>query len=134
MPTLWEISDKVRNCEVEQVVQQVWFPGVHSNIGGGYPDRGLSDITLDWMIGKAKATGLSFEKQYIETAINPNAGGQLYNSKKFPFSLLPDYLRPICQNQLANEAVNSAAHKRMQLLPDYRPKNLNESDCEPALV
>lgn len=29
---------------------EVWFRGVHSNIGGGYPDRGLSDIALSWMM------------------------------------------------------------------------------------
>ena len=29
---------------------EVWFRGVHSNIGGGYPDRGLSDIALAWMM------------------------------------------------------------------------------------
>jgi len=131
MPTLWEMSDKVRTGQVEQLVQQVWFPGVHSNIGGGYPDIGLSDITLDWMIGKAKATGLGFEKKYIETAINPNIDGKLYNSKNFPFSLLPDYLRPICKNLLANESVNPAAFERMKTMPDYRPKNLIESDCKP---
>jgi uncharacterized protein (DUF2235 family) len=29
---------------------EMWFRGVHSNIGGGYPDRGLSDIALVWMM------------------------------------------------------------------------------------
>jgi hypothetical protein len=29
---------------------ELWFRGVHSNIGGGYPDRGLSDIALAWMM------------------------------------------------------------------------------------
>ncbi len=31
-------------------VYEVWFAGVHSNVGGGYYDRGLSDIALKWMI------------------------------------------------------------------------------------
>ena len=34
-------------------VYDVWFRGVHSNIGGGYVDRGLSDITLVWMMEQA---------------------------------------------------------------------------------
>ncbi len=29
---------------------ELWFRGVHSNVGGGYPDRGLSDISLAWMM------------------------------------------------------------------------------------
>lgn len=32
---------------------EVWFRGVHSNVGGGYSDRGLSDIALSWMMHTA---------------------------------------------------------------------------------
>ena len=32
---------------------EVWFRGVHANIGGGYLDRGLSDIALSWMMEQA---------------------------------------------------------------------------------
>jgi uncharacterized protein (DUF2235 family) len=50
-PTLWTpLVPPVAG----QVLEQVWFTGVHCNIGGGYPDTGLSDITLSWMMGKAK--------------------------------------------------------------------------------
>jgi uncharacterized protein (DUF2235 family) len=34
-------------------IRQVWFPGVHSDIGGGYPESGLSDLALQWMINEA---------------------------------------------------------------------------------
>jgi uncharacterized protein (DUF2235 family) len=37
-----------------QTVEQVWFPGVHANIGGGYEDRGLSDLSLDWMLKRLR--------------------------------------------------------------------------------
>ncbi len=41
-------------------VEQVWFPGVHCNVGGGYPEdlSGLSATALKWMTGKAEAAGL----------------------------------------------------------------------------
>lgn len=126
-PTLWEKSDKVLRGEVQQMMEQVWFAGVHSNIGGGYPDQSLSDITLNWMVNKAKAAGLGFEKKYLEQHLNPNVSGVLYNSKTFPFNVLPDYLRPICKNTLANEAVNESAIERMKILPDYHPQNLLDS-------
>jgi hypothetical protein len=32
--------------------EQVWFRGVHSNVGGGYAESGLSDFTLCWMVEK----------------------------------------------------------------------------------
>jgi uncharacterized protein (DUF2235 family) len=41
-------------------VQQVWFPGVHCDVGGGYPEQtsGLSKYALEWMMEEAKAAGL----------------------------------------------------------------------------
>lgn len=124
MPTLWEKSAKVIAGQVQQTMEQVWFPGVHSNIGGGYPDQGLSDNTLNWMVNKAKGADLGFEKLYLENHLHPNVEGTLYNSKTFPFSLLPDALRPVCKNPLANEAVNEAAFERMKTVANYQPENL----------
>ena len=37
---------------------EVWFRGVHSDVGGGNGNRGLNDIALKWMMCKAKAAGL----------------------------------------------------------------------------
>lgn len=43
-----------------QDIKQVWFAGVHADIGGGYPEEGsaLSKFPLDWMIAEAKEAGL----------------------------------------------------------------------------
>ncbi len=40
-----------------QDLKEVWFPGVHSDVGGGYPDDegGLSKLALDWMIREAQS-------------------------------------------------------------------------------
>ena len=45
-------------------LRQVWFPGVHSNIGGGYPDQGLANITLAWMMAQVEQM-LDFDGDYI---------------------------------------------------------------------
>jgi uncharacterized protein (DUF2235 family) len=39
-------------------VTQVWFAGVHSNVGGGYPDDSLAHVPLRWMAGEAAKKGL----------------------------------------------------------------------------
>jgi uncharacterized protein (DUF2235 family) len=43
-----------------QDIRQVWFAGVHSDVGGGYaePKSGLAKITLDWMLDEAVAAQL----------------------------------------------------------------------------
>jgi uncharacterized protein (DUF2235 family) len=38
--------------------EETWFPGVHSDVGGGYEDSSLSDCALKWMVDKAKTHGL----------------------------------------------------------------------------
>ena len=47
-----------------QTIEQVWFAGVHSNIGGSYRNTGLSDIALKWMARKAKRIGLQFTQPF----------------------------------------------------------------------
>lgn len=58
-PTLW-VSEDGRPLGDGQTVEQVWFAGAHSNVGGSYRDSTLSDITFDWMVKRVMAhTGLS---------------------------------------------------------------------------
>lgn len=50
-PTLMNLHPKIT---------EIWFAGVHSDIGGGYRMDGLSDITLEYMLDKARHHGLDF--------------------------------------------------------------------------
>ena len=44
----------------EQDLRQVWFRGVHSDVGGSYPEKqsGLAKIALEWMMVEAERAGL----------------------------------------------------------------------------
>lgn len=44
-PAVWERKHMDRTT-VD--LRQVWFPGAHSNIGGGYPDQEIANISLAW--------------------------------------------------------------------------------------
>ena len=67
----------------EQDVQQVWFAGVHSDIGGGYAEHEshLAKIPLDWMIEEAKNHGLlchdNRHKRYV-LGENPKNSKRIY--------------------------------------------------------
>lgn len=54
-PALW-----TRKGAETQRVEQVWFPGVHSNIGSGYTDTALSSIALNWLMHRAREHGIEF--------------------------------------------------------------------------
>jgi len=62
----------------------VWFTGVHSDIGGGYPQDGLSYVTFDWMLDRAKAYGLRYFDEQRELLIDPqiNPSDKLNDSAK----------------------------------------------------
>ena len=49
-----------------QTIEQVWFAGVHSNIGGGYRNASLAEIVLNWMVGRATQHGLEFAKGFSD--------------------------------------------------------------------
>jgi uncharacterized protein (DUF2235 family) len=63
-------------------LKQVWFPGMHADVGGGYPDDGLSFVPLCWMIDEAEKKGLKFEKPIVETYQSlASPTGRLYDSR-----------------------------------------------------
>ncbi len=76
-PELWNEED-VGSTKVDQV----WFAGVHSNVGGGYAKHGLSLVTLDWMMAESEKCGLRFiesDRAYVRT--HQDVHGKLYDSR-----------------------------------------------------
>lgn len=62
---------------------QVWFSGVHSNLGGGYPDDSLSIVSLDWMIKECEIFGnLAFRPSALDDiAGSKDIYGPIYDSR-----------------------------------------------------
>ena len=58
-PTLWTKWDSSSNGSPKVI--QVWFPGAHSDVGGGYPDSKLAEAPLSWMTDEAKACHLDVQ-------------------------------------------------------------------------
>ena len=78
VPTFWTI---LKGEEPKGHVEQTWFAGAHSNVGGGYSDSGLSDEPLIWMIARVQAlTGLEFDVQAVKSNTKPNIGGVVVDS------------------------------------------------------
>jgi uncharacterized protein (DUF2235 family) len=81
LPTLWtEPPGATPRVNVAGTnVEQVWFAGAHSNVGGGYADAGLSDIALQWMIERARGQGLDFAGT-ASAALHPDATAERRDS------------------------------------------------------
>ncbi len=82
-PVIWDERPNLPEGSPEsENIEQVWFAGAHSNVGGGYPRAGLSDVALEWMMTRAKQCGLRYipgieEEIYYRT----NVHGELYDSR-----------------------------------------------------
>jgi hypothetical protein len=78
-PVPWE-----RKCR-HQTVAQTWFTGSHSDVGGGNGNIGLSSITLDWMIERARkhphvrpGHELAYDPAFLNAALKPTYGPMTY--------------------------------------------------------
>jgi len=129
-PTLWhQKSSAARNG---QELKQVWFAGVHCDVGGGYESTALSDITLLWMVHQAHRYGLEFETKDLGE-LKPDSMGEKNNSRTGFYRLRRRRHRPIGQaadhqGRLDGcEYLSDTAQKRYDSSAEYRPPNLEDA-------
>ena len=71
-PVLWdERGQPETQFTKDERISQVWFTGVHANVGGGYPDDSLAQIPLYWIMQEAKVCGLRFKPANPEAIADP---------------------------------------------------------------
>ncbi len=77
-PQLFKTNPFVSDEKAQpQDISQVWFAGVHSDIGGGYPESesGAAKYPLSWMVDEARDHGLAFRESMVKRlvhGINPS--------------------------------------------------------------
>jgi uncharacterized protein (DUF2235 family) len=86
---LWQPSSDVAKAGPKDM-KQVWFPGVHRDVGGGYPEHesGLAKIALKWMFDEARIAGLVLDEGKVSLVLGecgdgyapPNPDGCLHES------------------------------------------------------
>lgn len=132
-PTLWR---RQPHAPPEQRLEQIWFSGVHCDVGGGYADPALSEIALLWMVDRARECGLGFEPDRFRRAaggadsaerhsgaeVAPDALGKIHESRKGFYRLLPEHRRRLAVDGAA--AASSAVRRRRELA-GYDPENLD---------
>ena len=76
LPRVWDETGGSGN------VSQVWFPGMHSDVGGSYNQTGLAYVTMAWMMERAEHHGLDFVEGALQDANSKaNISGKLHNSR-----------------------------------------------------
>ena len=132
-PVMWDEKltvERASKSGEEQKIEQVWFPGVHSNVGGGYPRQGMAFVSLDWMMDKAEDCKLRFKqkaREEIHNGINPH--DLLYDSRSgfaAYYRYGPRDIDKICDdNGMGTPKVHVSAFERIgRATLEYAPGNL----------
>jgi uncharacterized protein (DUF2235 family) len=117
-PAIWRQQPHA----VEQILEQAWFPGVHSDIGGAYGKRGLADCSLGWMWSRAVQCGLALEDERMPKG-DPLA--PMGNSMTPGYRLLGERRRVLGEGGMAaQEGVHRCVLERLKGSAAYRPANL----------
>jgi hypothetical protein len=127
-PTLWT------SPAPGQTLEQVWFSGVHCDVGGSYPDdsdgSALSDLTLAWMMGKAAALGLDFAPEVLAKYSLPMDSKFALDTKHESWNV--GWLFPKHRTIAANSTISDSVFARCAHDSSYRPANLTLSDGQLA--
>ena len=123
-PLLWDetVEPPVEAGKTGRL-QQIWFAGVHSNVGGGYADDSLSYVPLQWMMGECAEPisgqpGLRFlPADWQEVRSPPDDFGRLYDSR----SGVGAYYR-YQPRRIAARLENPSPHALMMQDPNRRGK------------
>ncbi len=118
-PTMWELPEGSK-----QRLEQVWFAGVHTNVGGGYSQDGLANLALHWIKAKALQHGMAFDDIFLDY-YKPYHLHELRDSMSLLYRLLGPISRTIGGTRRGREAVHASAEERVSALPEYRPQNLD---------
>lgn len=140
-----------------QSIKQVWFAGVHSDVGGSYPEAesGLSKISLEWMLCEAVSLGLLVDVQKAARVLGripppppiaPDAGAKAHNSltlRWWPVEFLPHrYYDPILKQVRwhiplgarrsipEGSVLHATVNEKLHVDPSYRPLNLPSNPSE----
>ena len=105
----------------EQTIEQVWFPGFHSDVGGwSKPDAGISDIALKWMLERAQDKGLRLKDGSLDN-LNPDPSGQINESRKGLWRIWRPSARCIPESAKIHESVFARMNNPAN---GYCPRNL----------
>ena len=116
-----------------QTVKQVWFAGMHTDVGGGYKEQELSDIPLVWMTQHAHEQGLRIYDKHKEKIFEDETGfmhdsrgkklAKLYRRKKRSWSVERKD-KPVVHQSVINRSKNSSDKNKRK----YKPWILDKED------
>jgi hypothetical protein len=156
LPTLW--TEPQGGFKANQILKQVWFPGAHSDVGGGYERHELADIACYWMAGEIQSfvnLDLDFLRSYAQ--VHPDPWGtsephNAYDELSWDEKLVIGHETRLASGQITRQSVFHESNKfspqnlrdpsnmvtmtiitqkfGISFLPDFAPLNEFEQHCK----
>lgn len=106
-------------------IEQAWFAGVHTNVGGGYPLDGLANEALHWIVEKAETLGLCVDSDYL-AHFEPHFTSLLRDSMSLKYQLMGGPKpRTIGAHRASGECIHQSVIDRLgHPASKYDPANL----------
>lgn len=106
-------AERLKGSPRDQV-EETWFAGVHSDVGGGYPDTRLADFPLRWICERAAAAGLVFH--HMPTVSDDSYLARPHRSRRGLWRVLPSRRRIVQESDCLHDSV-----ERKMRSTSYRP-------------
>lgn len=127
----------------EGKVEQVWFSGMHSNVGGGYGRSGMASVALHWMMLRAQSCGLQFEDGTVGQAFDDShEHGRMYNSRGgfgFFYRYHPREIEQLCEGRLKEDirihrsVIERINHRTANYAPGQIPARFEVVESDPKV-
>jgi len=112
-------------------VEQVWFAGMHSNVGGGYERSGISGVPLYWMMTRAQHHGLVFKPGAMQRAFSSShVHGTMYDSRaglNMIYRYLPRDIEARCKDRMLDDRIkihHSVIERINYRTENYKPNHI----------
>lgn len=118
-PSVWKLDQHWQGQ-----LKQVWFAGVHSNVGGSYSPDGLANEALHWIVEQAEKLSLEVDSQYLKH-FTPCFNSVLNDSMTPAYRIMGPFVREIGRPTTGKECIHQSVLDRLAYPAcRYHPENL----------
>lgn len=140
-PYVWQ-EKNIQGAEdrTRDNVNQVWFAGMHANVGGGYERDGMAGVPLYWLMKQAEEKGLIFNADAKQLVLDrSHEHGRMYNTRlglKMIYRYHPREIEKLCKTskgesilldniQIHNSVIERLRHRTANYVPGHIPENFD---------
>lgn len=148
-PYVWQEKNiEGAKDRTEKNVQQVWFAGMHANVGGGYERDGLAGIPLSWLMKQAEEKGLVFNSDALQRVHDTShVHGRMYDTRlglKMIYRYHPREIEKLCKTKngksillgkikIHSSVIERMFHRTANYTPTFIPARIDVVDSNSSV-